>query len=89
MTPHTPRRQRASISTGEVNHRRAILEVLDDRCGRFEYLDENTGDYVKPGCPICLDPLRVTFRGELVDLECMRGCSEADVVARLFGRAAR
>lgn len=65
--------------------REAILTVLDARCGRFEYLDENRAGYCNPGCAICHGPLRVTFRGQLVDLECIDGCEEQDVVAALFG----
>lgn len=72
-----------SVLDGAVNHRRAILDVLDRRCGGFEYLDADTCAY---RCPICHEPMRVTFRGELVDLDCTAGCDEADIVARLAAR---
>lgn len=64
-----------------VNQRRTIIEVFDDY-RIFEYLDADT---YCVGCPICREPLRLTFRGQLVDLWCSAGCDEADVARAAFG----
>lgn len=66
----------------QVTQRRAIIDALAPRGALFEYLD---ADSCCVACPICVEPMRVTFRGELVDLWCTAGCAEADVAQAAFG----
>lgn len=63
-------------------HRRAIIDHLAPAGAMFDYLDADT---FAAACPICLEPMRVQFRGALVDLCCTAGCAEADVVRVAFG----
>lgn len=49
-------------------------------CG---YIDADT---VSAVCPLCREPLAVTFRETLVELRCCGvGCDEADIARALFG----
>jgi len=65
-----------------ARQRRAVIDALAPPGAKFEYLD---ADSCCVACPICRGPMRVTFRGELVDLWCTAGCAEADVASAAFG----
>jgi len=65
-----------------ARQRRAVVDALSPPGALFEYLN---ADACCVACPICLEPLRVTFCGQVVDLWCSAGCSEADVAAAAFG----
>ena len=62
--------------------RRTVIDALAPPGAMFEYLD---ADSCCVACPVCEEPLRLTFRGALVDLWCSAGCSEADVARVAFG----
>jgi len=65
-----------------ARQRRAVIDALAPPGALFEYLD---ADSCCVACPICHEPMRVTFRGELVDLWCTAGSAEADVARAAFG----
>jgi hypothetical protein len=65
-----------------ARQRRAVVDALAPPGALFEYL---SADSCCVGCPICREPMRVTFRGEVVDTWCSAGCAEADVVRAAFG----
>jgi len=68
-----------------ARQRRAVVDALAPPGALFEYLN---ADSCCCGCPICREPMRVTFRGEVVDTWCSAGCAEADVVRAAFGLGA-
>lgn len=75
------------IDERRARERRAVIDALAPvgANAMFEYLDADTFGVA---CPICVEPMRVQFRGALIDLSCTAGCVEADVVRRAFGAQA-
>lgn len=71
-----------SLDGQAVRQRRTVIDALAPPGSLFEYL---SADSCAVGCPICREPLRLTFRGELVDLWCSAGCLEEDIAHAAFG----
>ena len=71
-----------SLDAQAVRQRRAVIDALAPPGRPFEYLDADT---CAVACPICVEPLRLKFRGELVDLWCSAGCREEDIAYAAFG----
>ena len=71
-----------TLNDEAAGQRRAVIDALAPPGAMFEYLD---ADSCCVACPICEGPLRLAFRGALVDLLCSAGCAESDVARVAFG----
>jgi hypothetical protein len=80
----------AQLPAASQRFREQLLDTLAslDPKGHIGYIDEDTSNH---HCPVCRGTLIVRFHGTAsrADLECLGGCSEAEVLSALRRVGAR